>query len=139
MTDKDFELQIEAESKRLKTETQQDMSKSKDIDLLIKEAYKQIGKDINELEQHFEEVYEKYLSERLSGLYNERSLKVTFDFTKRELEENLSPCVDSDSLKRLEKIQTLIREGWELTSIHKQIDKENDPNRGMISIQLTRF
>ena len=66
--DKDFELQMEAESKKLKTETQQNMSKS-NIDLLVEKAYKQISKDIIEIRQHFESVYEKYLSEKLSYLY----------------------------------------------------------------------
>lgn len=69
MIDKDFELQMEAESKKLKTETQQNMIESKDIDFLVEETYKQISKDIIEIRQHFESVYEKYLSETLSDLY----------------------------------------------------------------------
>jgi hypothetical protein len=69
----------------------------------------------------------------------QRSMSVTFEFTKKELEENLNQCIDNEQIEKYNRIETLIREGWELTSIFKQIDKENDPNRGMVTIELTRF
>lgn len=66
-------------------------------------------------------------------------LTVTFDFTRKDLEDSLNNCMSEDQTGNLIRIQTLIREGWDLTSIFKQIEKENDPNRGMITIELNRI